>query len=83
MPLHKTLHSSPPDDVFRKSIMPEVGCGALLIFGCGLTAALWIFASLRETQLKIGKNKNATNPSSSRDGLPPPIIRTAENGVRP
>jgi hypothetical protein len=48
MPLQKTLHSSPPDDVFAKTHHAGSRSWSVNHFGCGLTAALWFFASLRE-----------------------------------
>jgi hypothetical protein len=47
MPLQKTLHSSPPVDVFAKTHHAGSWSWSVTHFGCGLTAALWSFASLR------------------------------------
>src|SRR5262252_135068 len=53
MPFQKTLHSSPPDDVFAKTHHAGSWLWSVNHFGCGLTAALWSFASLREPCFKI------------------------------
>src|SRR5947207_9775212 len=46
MPRQKTLHSSPPVDVFCKTHHAGSWSWSVTHFGCGLTAALWYFASL-------------------------------------